>query len=57
MIASLLNYNRSPNEDGSSSARQETGDANGRITGFYIIKGADGQDRRVDYYADETGFQ
>ncbi|KAH9388024.1 hypothetical protein TYRP_009228 [Tyrophagus putrescentiae] len=46
----------SPNEDGSSSARQETGDANGRITGFYIIKGADGQDRRVDYYADETGF-
>lgn len=45
-ITFLIETPRSPNEDGSSSARSETGDANGRITGFYIIKGAD-----------ETGFQ
>ena len=48
---------RATNEDGSSTAREETGDAEGRITGWYIIKGLDGQDRRVDYVADENGFR
>ncbi|OTF73300.1 cuticle protein viking-like protein, partial [Euroglyphus maynei] len=47
----------SANDDGSGTTRSETGDANGQITGFYIIKGLDGQDRRVDYIADENGFR
>jgi hypothetical protein len=47
----------SPNEDGTSSSREETGDANGRIVGSYTIQGADGQQRRVEYVADENGFR
>lgn len=47
----------SPNEDGTSSSREESGDANGRITGFYVLLGLDGQQRRVDYVADENGFR
>ena len=47
----------SANDDGSGTTRSEIGDANGQITGFYIIKGLDGQDRRVDYVADENGFR
>jgi hypothetical protein len=47
----------SPNDDGTSSSREETGDANGRVTGSYTILGADGQQRRVEYVADENGFR
>lgn len=53
----LLFFYSSANDDGSGTTRSETGDANGQITGFYIIKGLDGQDRRVDYVADENGFR
>jgi len=47
----------SPNEDGTASSREETGDASGRIVGSYTILGADGQQRRVEYVADENGFR
>jgi len=47
----------SPNEDGTSSSREETSDANRRVVGSYTIQGADGQSRRVEYVADENGFR
>jgi len=34
----------------------QTADANGRVQGHYEIQQADGRKRRVEYYADETGF-
>lgn len=40
-----------------SSQREEQQDANGRVTGFYTLKGEDGRDRRVDYVADASGFR
>lgn len=34
-------------DDGSSSTREETGDKDGKITGFYMLATADGSQRRV----------
>ncbi|KAL1425954.1 hypothetical protein MTO96_018663 [Rhipicephalus appendiculatus] len=45
-----------PGVDGSSS-RSESGDAQGRVTGFYTITTAEGSRRRVSYVADENGFR
>lgn len=45
------------NEDGSSTQREESQTAEGVVTGFYIIKGADGSERRVDYVADKDGYR
>lgn len=39
-----------------SQARQESQDANGKVTGSYSIVDANGISRVVEYYADETGF-
>lgn len=44
-------------EDGASSSREESQDANGVVTGFYTIQEADGRSRRVDYVADENGYR
>jgi len=43
------------NEDGSSSTREETGDRDGTVTGFYMMMTSEGQ-RKVNYVADKTGF-
>ncbi|XP_037578252.1 adult-specific rigid cuticular protein 15.7-like [Dermacentor silvarum] len=40
-----------------SSTRSESGDAQGRVTGFYTITTAEGSRRRVSYVADENGFR
>lgn len=40
---------------GTSSA-EESSDGSGRVTGKYTIALADGRQRTVSYYADETGF-
>lgn len=40
-----------------SSTRSESGDAQGRVTGFYTITTAEGSRRRVSYVADEHGFR
>lgn len=45
------------NDDGSSTTREESQTADGVVTGFYIIKGADGSERRVDYTADASGYR
>jgi hypothetical protein len=45
------------NEDGTSTQREESQTAEGVVTGFYIIKGADGSERRVDYVADKNGYR
>ncbi|XP_002410880.2 cuticle protein 10.9 [Ixodes scapularis] len=42
--------------DGSSS-RSESGDASGRVTGYYTITTSEGSRRRVSYVADENGFR
>ena len=42
---------------GGMTTREETGDANGRVTGFYMMLGEDGRERRVDYVADENGYR
>ena len=42
---------------GGFASRQESGDAQGRVTGFYTILGEDGRERRVDYVADENGYR
>jgi len=47
----------STHEDGLGSSRQESGDESGRVTGFYTLQGEDGQERRVEYVADENGFR
>ncbi|RWS30601.1 cuticle protein 10.9-like protein [Leptotrombidium deliense] len=47
----------SDTEDGALSTREETGDANGRVVGFYTIDLPDGSKRRVDYEADEYGYR
>jgi len=44
-------------EDGASTQREESQTADGVVTGFYIIKGADGSERRVDYVADQNGYR
>ncbi|XP_003739389.1 cuticle protein 10.9-like [Galendromus occidentalis] len=41
--------------EGSSTAEEST-DGSGRVTGKYTISLADGRQRTVTYYADETGF-
>jgi len=41
--------------EGSSTAEEST-DGSGRIVGKYTINLADGRQRTVSYYADETGF-
>ena len=33
------------NDDGSSSAREETGDKDGKVTGFYMLMTSEGQRR------------
>nr|XP_050026815.1 uncharacterized protein LOC126522071 [Dermacentor andersoni] len=40
-----------------SSTRSESGDAQGRVTGFYTLTTAEGSRRRVSYVADENGFR
>lgn len=47
----------SETEDGSVTTREESQDENGRVTGFYTIRDADGKQRRVDYVADESGYR
>ncbi|XP_003739388.1 cuticle protein 10.9 [Galendromus occidentalis] len=42
-------------QEGSSTAEEST-DGSGRVTGKYTISLADGRQRTVTYYADETGF-
>lgn len=42
--------------DGGQSMHEESGDSSGKVTGFYMLNGDDGRMRRVDYFADETGF-
>lgn len=42
--------------DGSSS-RSESGDAQGRVTGYYTLTTSEGSKRRVSYVADENGFR
>lgn len=44
-------------EDGASSTHQATQTAEGVVTGFYIIKDAAGNQRRVDYVADKDGYR
>lgn len=41
--------------EGSSSAEEST-DGNGRVQGSYTLQLADGRQRTVTYWADETGF-
>lgn len=40
-----------------SSTRSESGDSQGRVTGFYTLTTAEGSRRRVSYVADEHGFR
>lgn len=42
-------------KDGSQS-RQEQQDESGKVSGSYSIQNADGTQRIVEYWADETGF-
>lgn len=42
--------------DAGTHSAQESKDPNGRVTGSYSLVDADGRARRVDYYADESGF-
>lgn len=42
---------------GNSHSRQESADANGVVTGSYVIQTADGLYRTVNYVADESGFR
>lgn len=44
-------------EDGASTNRQEQQTADGVVTGFYIIKEPNGNQRRVDYIADKDGYR
>lgn len=44
-------------DDGAISEREESQDASGTITGFYTIRDADGNARRVDYVADANGYR
>lgn len=44
-------------DDGSTSTRQESSDANGAVRGSYSYRDADGLFRTVDYVADENGFR
>lgn len=44
-------------EDGASSTHQASQTAEGVVTGFYIIKDANGNQRRVDYVADKDGYR
>lgn len=39
-----------------SHAASEQRDQSGKVTGFYTLTDADGRARRVEYYADESGF-
>lgn len=39
-----------------SHAASEQRDPNGKVTGFYTLVDADGRQRRVEYFADESGF-
>lgn len=39
------------NDDGSSSAREETGDKDGKVTGFYMLMTSEGQRRWVIFFA------
>ena len=39
-----------------SHAASEQKDPSGKVSGFYTIVDADGRSRRVEYFADETGF-
>lgn len=45
------------NDDGSSSTHQAQQTTDGVVTGFYILKGANGEERRVDYIADKDGYR
>lgn len=47
----------SETDDGSVSEREESQDASGTITGFYTLRDADGNARRVDYIADANGYR
>ncbi|GIY22372.1 hypothetical protein CEXT_556081 [Caerostris extrusa] len=51
-----FSYN-APTEDGGNSAREETGDGNGRVQGSYTVQGEGGFGRVVNYVADENGFR
>lgn len=39
-----------------SHGAAEQRDASGKVTGYYTINDADGRQRRVEYFADESGF-
>ncbi|XP_035229339.1 uncharacterized protein LOC118201355 isoform X2 [Stegodyphus dumicola] len=43
-------------EDGGSLGRGESGDASGKVSGYYSLSVADGRKRKVDYSADQGGF-
>lgn len=45
------------NDDGSSSTHEAQQTAEGVVTGFYILRGANGEERRVDYVADKDGYR
>ncbi|GFY53205.1 adult-specific rigid cuticular protein 15.5 [Trichonephila inaurata madagascariensis] len=44
-------------EDGGNSARQESGDGAGRVSGSYSVNDIEGHARTVEYVADEGGFR
>ncbi|GIY22374.1 uncharacterized protein CEXT_556091 [Caerostris extrusa] len=46
-----------PTEDGGNSARQESGDGSGRVSGSYTVNNLEGHSRVVEYIADENGFR
>lgn len=39
-----------------SHAASQQSDENGKVTGFYTLADADGRSRKVEYYADASGF-
>lgn len=55
--AEPYSFSYSAQSIGGFSSHQESGDASGRVTGFYTIQGDDGRERRVDYVADEHGYR
>ncbi|CAL1269988.1 unnamed protein product, partial [Larinioides sclopetarius] len=42
---------------GGSSARSESSDASGKVTGSYTVRNEDGSHRVVEYIADKDGFR